>query len=261
VTPAQRPIRPLSGSAGLGRPFVHLDETTSTNDRARELASAGSPEGTVVLAEAQSAGRGRQGRTWTTPRASGLTMSVLVRFDLGDAEPELALLPLAAAVAVCESCEAVAPVRCLIKWPNDVQAGGRKLAGILAESRPQAGWAVVGIGLNVNATADELASELRATATSLRIETGREIDRQTVIELLLARAGAWLSGGWDRQALLAAYRERDGLYGRRISWSAGNSRLAGEAQGIDERGMLVVYSDSGERLTLEAGEVHLVADA
>lgn len=255
--PVQRPIRPLSGSAGAGRPLVHLDETTSTNDRARELAAAGAPGGTAILAEAQTAGRGRQGRTWATSRASGLTLSVLVRFDSREAETDLALLPLAAAVAVCESCEAVAPVRCLIKWPNDVQANGRKLAGVLTESRPQSGWAVVGIGLNVNVTADELDSELRATATSLRIEAGRELDRQAVLELLLSRAEPWLSWTWDRDALLFAYRERDSLYGRRISWSTGDARLAGEAQGIDERGALVVYSDSGERLKLEAGEVHL----
>src|SRR6185436_15265597 len=106
---------------------------------------------------------------------------------------------------------------------------------------------------------DELDPELRTTATSLRIETGREIDRQIVLELLLARASAWLTTPQDRDALLTAYRERDGLYGRRISWSAGDARLAGEAQGIDERGMLVVYTDSGERVKLEAGEVHLGA--
>jgi BirA family biotin operon repressor/biotin-[acetyl-CoA-carboxylase] ligase len=256
---AQRPIRPLSGSTGLGRPLVHLDETTSTNDRARELAAAGAPGGTVVLAEAQTAGRGRQGRTWTAPRASGLTMSGLVRFVSAEARPNLGLLPLAAAVAVCEACEAAAPIRCLIKWPNDVEVGGRKLAGILTESRPQSGWAVVGIGINVNITPEELDSDLRTTATSLRIETGRELDRQLVLELLLARAGSWLASHMDRQALLTAYRERDGLFGRRINWSTGDGSRAGEAQGIDERGMLVVYSDSGERLTLEAGEVHLDA--
>jgi BirA family transcriptional regulator, biotin operon repressor / biotin---[acetyl-CoA-carboxylase] ligase len=257
----QWPIRPLSGSAGLGRPLVHLDETHSTNDHARELAAAGAPGGTVVLAEAQTAGRGRQGRTWSAPRASGLTLSVLVRFDPSEAQDDLTLLPLATAVAVCETCEAVVPIACLIKWPNDVQAGGRKLAGILTESRPQSGWAVVGIGLNVNLASDDLDSELRGTATSLRIETGRELDRQIVLQLLLARAGSWLGFPQDRDALLTAYRERDGLYGRRISWSAGDAQLTGEAQGIDERGMLVVYADSGERLKLEAGEVHLVVDA
>jgi BirA family biotin operon repressor/biotin-[acetyl-CoA-carboxylase] ligase len=210
-----------------------------------------------VLTEEQTAGRGRQGRSWTAPRASGLTLSLLLRFDQSESEHHLALLSLAAAVAVCETCEAIAPISCQIKWPNDVQAGGKKLAGILIESRPQSGWAVAGIGLNVNLGADELDSDLRTTATSLRIETGRDLDRQLVLELLLARAGAWFTAPRDRDALLSAYRERDGLYGKRIRWSAGEARLAGEARGIDERGMLVVFSDSGERLTLDAGEVHL----
>jgi BirA family transcriptional regulator, biotin operon repressor / biotin---[acetyl-CoA-carboxylase] ligase len=252
----RRQIRPLAGSSAFGRPLVHLDETTSTNDRARELAIAGAPSGTVVLAEAQSAGRGRQGRSWTAPRGSGLTLSALVRFD-SPADRALALLPLAAALAVCEACEAVARVTCAIKWPNDVQARGRKLAGILTEARPQSGWAVVGIGLNVNVTSDELDHELRATATSLRIETGEEIDRRLALELLLARAGSWVSREAGAESLLDAYRERDALYGKRIGWNAGGARQAGEARGIDDEGRLVVYGDAGEPVVLEAGEVHL----
>lgn len=213
----------------------------------------------MVLAEEQTAGRGRQGRTWTSGLGNGLTLSVLVRFDESQAQSDLALLPLAAAVAVCETCEAAAPVSCQIKWPNDVQTGGRKLAGILIESRPQSGWAVVGIGLNVNVSAEELDPELRGNATSLRIETGGEFDRQTVLELLLARAAVWLRSPLvhDAQGLLTAYRERDALQGQRITWSTDGVRLAGEAQGVDERGMLVVFGDSGERVTLDAGEVHL----
>jgi BirA family biotin operon repressor/biotin-[acetyl-CoA-carboxylase] ligase len=250
----------LSGPA-LGRPLLHLEETSSTNDRARKLAIAGAPAGTVVLAEHQTAGRGRQGRSWTMPRASGLALSTLVRFGDPQAETDLTLLPLAAAVAVCETCEAAAPVSCTIKWPNDVLAGGRKLAGILTESRPQSGWAVVGIGLNVNAATGDLDPEIRASATSLRIETGREVDRQTVLELLLARLGVRLAAPLvhDTDSVMAAYRERDALRGRRITWSAGGTLLEGEAQGVDESGMLVVFSDSGERVTLDAGEVHLEA--
>ena len=118
----------------------------STNDHARALALAGAPHGTVVVAEQQTAGRGRQGRTWSAPTGRALTLSALVRLPAAALEP----LPLAVAIAVCEACEAVAPVTCRIKWPNDVWIEGRKVAGVLIEARPQEGWAVIGIGLNVD---------------------------------------------------------------------------------------------------------------
>jgi BirA family biotin operon repressor/biotin-[acetyl-CoA-carboxylase] ligase len=171
----------------------------------------------------------------------------------------LELLSGAVALAVCEACEDVAKVACLIKWPNDVWVRERKLAGILIESRPQAGWAVIGIGLNVDTPPDELGSELRESATSLRIESEAPVDRDRALGALLDRLSARLEdlGRHTRNGLLAAYRKRDLLRGRQIRWTAGGASLHGEAQGIDERGRLVVFTDSGERLLLEAGEVHL----
>ena len=160
-------LRP-NASGVLGGPLVHLGEIGSTNDYARELALAGAVHGTVVLAESQTAGRGRQGRSWIAPPGSALTLSALLRLD----RDRLALLPLAAAVATCEACEAVCEVEARIKWPNDVWLDGRKAAGILIEARPQEGWAVVGIGLNVN-TAQQFPAELEGIATSLRIACGR----------------------------------------------------------------------------------------
>jgi BirA family biotin operon repressor/biotin-[acetyl-CoA-carboxylase] ligase len=235
---------------------VHLDLTDSTNDRARALAGAGAPHGTLVLAEEQTAGRGRQGRAWLAPRGRSLTLSIILR-----AEGEvLELLPLASAVAVCEACEEVAEVRCTIKWPNDVWIDGRKLAGILIEGRPQEGWAVLGIGLNADAGAEELAPELRLRATSLRIATGAPADRERVLEALLGRLAARLteSAGNGRRRVLSALRERDALYGSRIAWNAGRERFEGEARGIDEEGRLVVFDDAGDRHALDAGEVHLL---
>ena len=153
----------------IGRPRVHHRVTGSTNERARELAIGGAPHGTLVTAGEQSSGRGRQGRTWSSPPGKALLASVVLR-DLGE---EVALLPLSAAVAVCEACEAIAPVQCRIKWPNDVWIKGRKLAGILVEGRPQAGWAILGIGLNVATAEEEFPPELRDTATSLVIAAKR----------------------------------------------------------------------------------------
>jgi BirA family biotin operon repressor/biotin-[acetyl-CoA-carboxylase] ligase len=246
------PLRPRPSGHGLGGPLVHLDVTGSTNDRARRLAVAGAPTGTVVVAEEQTAGRGRQGRTWSAPRGRALTMSVVLKLEPGALE----LLPLATAVAVCEASEAVASVSCSIKWPNDVLLDGRKLAGILIEARPQEGWAVVGIGLNVDISEEELAPELRETASSLRIAAGKAIDRDDALDALIERIAFWIRA--SPNAVLDAYRKRDALEGQEISWSARDSVRRGTAAGIDGNGNLIVLTGGGERLTLDAGEVHLV---
>ena len=175
-------LRPSAGRNPLGGPVIHLDVIGSTNDLARELAIAGAPAGTVVLAEEQTAGRGRQGRSWVAPPGRALTLSIVVRTS----DEALAMLPLTVAVAVCEACERVATRwSAAVKWPNDVWIGERKVAGILIEARPQDRWAVVGIGLNVETTAEELPAELRETATSLRIATGGEVGREAALQALL----------------------------------------------------------------------------
>jgi BirA family transcriptional regulator, biotin operon repressor / biotin---[acetyl-CoA-carboxylase] ligase len=210
-----------------------------------------------VVAEEQTAGRGRQGRSWSAPRGRGLTLSVVWKPACG-----FELLPLAAAVAVCEACEQVAPVRCRIKWPNDIWIGERKLAGILIESRPQEHWAVIGIGVNVDTDRSELDPDLRETATSLRIETGGGVDRARMLGKLVEALAARLRDlERDAAGVLADYRRRDLLSGRRIDWASGERRLSGEARGIDEDGNLVVFTEEDERLTLSAGEVHLAVEA
>jgi BirA family biotin operon repressor/biotin-[acetyl-CoA-carboxylase] ligase len=247
-----RPVRPRPDSGVLGGALVHLDVTGSTNDRARALAGD-TPAGTVVVAEEQTAGRGRQGRVWTAPRGRALTLSVIWKPAAG-----FELLPLAVAVAVCEACEQVAPVRCRIKWPNDVWIGERKLAGILIESRPREGWAVIGIGINVDTDSSELDPSLRETATSLRIERGAGTDRDRVLAALFEALGSRLRDlERDAAGVLADYRQRDLLSGRQIAWTAGQRQLSGEARGIDDDGNLVVFTEEGQRMALSAGEVHL----
>ena len=227
----------------IGRPRVHHRVVDSTNEQARQLAAAGAPHGTLVTADEQSAGRGRQGRTWVAPSGSAVLMSLIVR-DLGLDT----LLPLAAPVAVCDACEAVAPVECRIKWPNDVWIDGRKVAGILVEGRPQEGWAIVGIGLNVSTT--EFPEELRETATSLDLASGERLDRNEVLRALLKALDQRL--GATASEIVGAWRERDALKGERVRWGAGQ----GTAVGVSENGALIVDAD-GERIELEAGEVHL----
>jgi BirA family biotin operon repressor/biotin-[acetyl-CoA-carboxylase] ligase len=222
----------------LGRPRLHLRATTSTNDRARDLAQAGAPHGTLVTASEQSAGRGRQGRTWSAPAGSALLMSLVLR----DAP---ALLPLAAGVAVAE----VAGAGARVKWPNDVLVEGRKVAGILAEARPRDGWAVLGIGLNVSLRVEDLPPELHETAGTLGL-TPADVE-PTLARLLEALERAL---ALDATALLDAYRARDALYGSEITWTGGSGRAAG----IDGEGRLVVETADGGRTALSAGEVHLL---
>ena len=230
-------------SRPLGRPRLHLRETDSTNLRARELAIAGAPHGTVVPAAAQSAGRGRQGRTWTAPPGRALLMSVVVR------DPLPPLLPLIAAVAVADACYAT-PGDVAIKWPNDVLLDGRKVAGILVEGRPQEGWAVLGIGLNVAIRPEDLPDELRDRATGL----GREPkDVERALRDLLRALERRLDE--DSAETIAAWRERDHLAGREIEWTGGT----GIAEGVDEDGNLLVVTETGERTALNAGEVHLTS--
>ncbi len=235
---------------------MHLDVTGSTNDRARELALGGAPHGTVVIAEGQTAGRGRQGRTWSAPPGRALTMSVVSRSDAG----EIDLLPLAVALAACDACEAVAAVRCQVKWPNDVWIDARKVAGILIEARPQEGWAVIGIGLNVDTAQDELDSALRATATSLRIATGASVSREETLTALLDALAGWLEALSAPARVIEAFRVRDALYGRTISWTRDSMQMSGEARGIDDDGALVVFTGADAApVRLDAGEVHLSA--
>jgi BirA family biotin operon repressor/biotin-[acetyl-CoA-carboxylase] ligase len=214
----------------IGRPRVHHRVTDSTNERARTLAAAGAPHGTLVTAGEQTAGRGRQGRTWLAPPGAALLMSVVLR-EPGEA------LPLAAAVAVCEAL----PVEASIKWPNDVWIEGRKVAGILVEGRPQEGWAVLGVGVNVR-EAPPLAE-----ATAL----GAGADVEDVLGRVLVSLDRWLAAPLDEA--LAAWRSHDALIGRPVRWQNGS----GKGAGIDESGALLVDTDSG-RVRLDAGEVHLL---
>jgi BirA family biotin operon repressor/biotin-[acetyl-CoA-carboxylase] ligase len=237
----------------FGAPHRHYTRTDSTNIRARELAAAGAPHGTVVTAGEQTEGRGRQGRSWTAPPGKALLYSAVVR-PLGERDT---LLPLAVPLAVCEAAEELQPgIECGVKWPNDVQVGGRKLAGVLIEARPQDGWAVIGVGLNLAIASDEFPPELRETATSLSLASAVPFGsyvplRHSGAEVLSRHLERWL--GAEQGTVLAAWRERDALRGREIAWEGGS----GVADGIDDRGYLLVVVPSGERIALGAGEVHL----
>lgn len=227
--------------AGLGQPRVHFRVTDSTNARARELATRGAPHGTLVTAAEQSAGRGRQGRTWSAPPGRALLCSLVIR------DPPR-LLPLVAGVAVAEVVSgAVEGSEPQIKWPNDVLVAGRKVAGILVEARLQDGWAVVGIGVNVAVAPGSLPPEVRDRAGTLGLEPSAI---EPWLEGLLRSLEVWIDAG--SEVVLDAVRARDALLGQAVRWAGG----AGVGAGIDGDGRLVVQTESGH-VALDAGEVHL----
>ena len=230
----------------LGHPRVHYRATDSTNLRARELAASGAPHGTVVTAGEQSAGRGRQGRTWAAPPNRALLMSVIVR------DPPR-LLSLIAGLAVADACLTATGAPARIKWPNDVLSADdrRKLAGILAEGRPQEGWAVLGIGVNVAVEPADFPPELAGRAGTLGLEPA-EID--DVLHHILHRLALHLAAG--EADTIAEINALDALRGQPVHWAGGS----GTGAGIAADGSLRVHrTDTRELITLDAGEVHLGA--
>jgi BirA family biotin operon repressor/biotin-[acetyl-CoA-carboxylase] ligase len=252
----------------LGAPRLHLRSCDSTNERARALAAAGAPHGTLVTADEQTAGRGRQGRGWLAPPGRCLLCSLVLRGHgaygargtHGGLTTPAALLPLVAGVALCDAIGRDAR----LKWPNDVvlpQPGAAearaddrpsarlaKVAGILVEGRPQEGWAVVGIGVNVALRLQELPADVRARAATLGLAP-------SAIEPLLSDLLAALARRLREQpaATLARWRALDALRGREVSWAHGRGRAAG----VDDEGHLLVEMLDGAIARLEAGEVHL----
>ena len=248
----------------FGRPHRHFRLTDSTNERAKELALAGAPGGLVVTADEQTAGRGRRGHSWFGPPGSSLLYSALLRPFSGDP-----LLALAVPLAVCDAAESLAPVRCRVKWPNDVWVEDRKLAGALVETHLSSGgpgrnaeganaagsWAVIGIGLNVTVSDDEFPAELRDAATSLAIVAANaELTLAAAITMINQRLAYWVAASSGE--VVGEFRRRDALAGRPISWDGGS----GVAAGIDDRGHLLVETAEGDTKALGAGEVHLSLD-
>lgn len=228
----------------FGAPHRHYRITDSTNTRARELAAAGAPSGTVVTAREQTAGRGRVGRVWTAPEGKALLYSAILR----PLDERHLLLPLSVPLAVCAAAETLRPdAQCQVKWPNDVWLEGRKLSGILIEAKPQEGWAVIGVGLNLSIEPHEFPGDLRQPATSL----GGGVTPEGARHALDAQLDRWAYA--EEEETLAEWRSRDGLRGREVSWEDGS----GVASGIDDRGNLIVVVPGGDSVSLGAGEVQL----
>lgn len=257
----QRIQEALSGlEVGPFGEHIHVYERIgSTNDVLKEMAAQGAPEGTLVIAEEQTAGRGRMGRAWVAPPKSSLLMSVLFYPPLPPAH--LYRLVMACGLAVAEACEAeegIPPVE--VKWPNDLLIGGRKFTGILPEGAfvgDRLAWVVVGMGVNVNQTF-AASDPLAATATSLRMVSGHEHDRVALLAHILVRLNHWYQHLEDK-ALLEAWRRRCVTLGRHVRVETPQGTLEGLAEALDEGGMLWLREASGRLHHVAAGEATLLA--
>ena len=244
----------------IGRDLRLLESTGSTNRDCERLAGEGAPEGVVVLAETQTAGRGRQTREWFSPKGVNLYFSLLLRPDVDPSRA--ASLPLLAGLAVALAVESVCPgLDPRIKWPNDILAGGRKLCGILCEMQAGTGRVrsiVAGIGINVNLREESLPGELRARATSLFMETGRVFPRAAVLAAVLNRFEP-LYTRWQSEGLapfLPEIGQRDLLRGRTVAIDRMGHLVEGVAAGIREDGALRLQT-ADACIPVYSGEAHL----
>ena len=246
--PAANP--PLSDLAPIRWDVRHLATIDSTNRYVLDEARAGAPTGLVVVADHQSAGRGRLGRSWEATPGSSLLVSVLLRPDLP--VEQLFLLTLAAGLALADALTAVAGVVADLKWPNDLVVDDRKVAGLLAETDLSAGRAVV-IGAGCNLTPDAFPPELEAHATAVELEAGRAVDRD---ELLVAFLGALTARLDGLDAVVTEARARSATLGRRIRVELpADAVLEGVAIALADDGALVVRDDAGLEHVVAVGDV------
>ncbi len=244
----------------IARPLEVVGEVGSTNDRVMAAGRDGAPEGLAIIADRQTAGRGRLGRPWASPPGVGLYTSILLRPNLP--ANQVSLLSLVAGLAVAEGIESVAGLAPLLKWPNDLLVDGKKVAGILTETasmESRVGYVGVGIGINVSHTMQDLPEELRASATSLYLATRGEISRGELAAEIYNRLDWWYREFSDgrSQIILARGRERSAILGSFVDVLTGDERWRGLAVDLDADGALLVQEASGALRRVVAGEVSI----
>jgi BirA family biotin operon repressor/biotin-[acetyl-CoA-carboxylase] ligase len=262
-TPAGAPLNParlrqLLRTQRLAGKLHYFSQIGSTNSHARELAEGGAAEGEIVVAEAQTQGRGRLSRRWESPPFANLYLSVILRPHLPPRQaPQITLT---AAVSLAETVGSFVPKPPTIKWPNDILIGGRKLAGILTEAAcdmARIEYVILGIGLNVNYRRDAMPEELRERATSMADATGQNLSRESVFARLIHDLdrcyGELEEAGFE--SLRPRWKAYFDLRGRRVRVEHNGQTIFGRAIDIDSEGALIVEDDRGECCTIVAGDV------
>lgn len=246
-----------------GRTIYFYPETGSTNTDARKLAEQGAPHGTVVAADRQNAGKGRRGRTWQSPPGKDIYFTILLRPEF---PPDKApMLTLVMALSVAEAVNEACGIEALIKWPNDITVNGKKICGILTEMNVESDYiryVITGVGINVNRgnLPDEIPDEIRASATSLILETGKKIKRAPLLAKVLERMevnyGKFVSS-LDLCGLLEDYNRLLVNRGKTVCILDPKEEFEGTAEGITPSGELIVRKQDGTVINVYAGEVSI----
>ncbi len=252
----------LAGSL-IGHKIHFYPEIGSTNDEAFNLAAGGSPEGTVVIADSQTKGKGRLQRAWHSPSGCNIYTSIILRPNLDpDSAPQYSIL---AGVAVAEIIDNYCPGMVNLKWPNDVLLKGKKVCGILAQMKTSAGrvdFIILGIGINININYNQLPQDIKNTATSLAIETGRKISRQELIISLYENLAKWykklIVDGFS--SVKEEWLSMAPMIGKRVQIISGDEVINGKALGIDEQGSLVLLTAGDRKIKISAGDVRLLKE-
>lgn len=242
----------------LGRHLLYLPETPSTNDRLRSLAQEGAPEGSVVITDYQSAGRGRLGRRWEAPPGECLLLSLLFRPQL--AAQQVQRLTMICGLAAVDAIATETGLDAALKWPNDIVARGGKLGGILTEVSHQADrldYVIAGVGLNVNLDPAALPGRLLAPATSLAHLVGRRVDRLPLLWAFLRSLEARYLALQDGVSPHQEWAERLDTLGQSVTVVTGDRLIEGLAEGVGADGALLVRQANGQLQTVVAGDVTL----
>ncbi|MBR1391559.1 MAG: biotin--[Lachnospiraceae bacterium] len=249
-------LQSLRKTKWVGERICYFDEIDSTNSRASQLAEEGALHGTLVVADHQNSGRGRRGRSWSSPSQTGIFMTLLLRPDIEPANASM--LTLLAALAVARGIEKNTGLTVQIKWPNDIVINGKKVCGILTEMNAQMDYVnhiIIGIGINVHNT--EFPDEIVQTATSIYLESGRHVQRAELIEAIWEEFEACYEGFLETQDLSSVLKEYDQYLvnrGKRVCVLDPKGTFEGVAEGITERGELLVETAEGQR-KVASGEV------
>lgn len=252
-------VKQRLGTKTIGKEVLHYDEAVSTNTLAMDIAQKGAVDGTVVIAETQTGGKGRLGRAWISPRGN-LYMSVILRPAVPISKAPL--LTLMGAVAVASGVRKYCGVPAGIKWPNDILLSGKKVSGLLTEMSAEPDrirHIVLGIGVNVNMDSSALHPDVRKTSTTLAAAAGKSVDRTALLRALLAELDLWyhrfLKGNTE---VLTAWKELNVTLGHRVAVNGGGAKLEGLARGVDAEGRLILELDDGTLRQVAAGDVTIL---
>ena len=245
----------------IGRDLLFFDSVASTNTIAMDMASQGCPEGTVVVADSQTAGKGRLGRTWISPPGKNVYLSIVLRPDISPRDATA--VTLLSAVACASAVRKTLGVPISIKWPNDLIIGHRKVGGILTEIKAdidRISYAVVGIGMNVNMTKQDIPDEIKQIASSLLIESDDHVSRTELAASLISEYDRWydlfLNGG--KKVILDEWIGMSSTIGNPVRVVTGNGAFEGIADGIDDEGLLIIRLTDGTFRKISAGDVTMV---